>query len=64
MFEATSSEVGNGTISSFIIKAVFVLPALTIACCIAASASTAIDVTYGCGQQWMSHGGERPGRVI
>lgn len=45
MFKTTTGPNSNDTIPSFIIKALFNIRALSIACCVAASASTAIDVT-------------------
>ena len=46
MFETTGREASNVEIPSFIIKAFLIIRALSIACYVAASASTAIDVTY------------------
>jgi hypothetical protein len=45
MFETTTSAARDSTISSVIIETVIVLLALSITYCVAASASTAIDVT-------------------
>jgi hypothetical protein len=45
MFETTGREASNVEIPSFIIKAFLIIRALSIACYVAASASTAIDVT-------------------
>jgi len=45
MFETTTSAARNSTISSFNIETVIVLLALSITRCVAAPASTAIDVT-------------------
>ena len=45
VFKTTGRETSNVEIPSFIIKAFLIIRALSIACYVAASASTAIDVT-------------------
>ena len=45
VFKTTGCETSNVEIPSFIIKAFLIIRALSIACYVAASASTAIDVT-------------------
>jgi len=46
VFETTTGQNSNDAIPSFIIEAFLIIRALSIACYVAASASTAIDVTY------------------
>ena len=46
MFQTTTGQNSNDAIPSLIIEAFLIIRALSIACYVAASASTAIDVTY------------------